>query len=119
MLELAVALGVMFIAVMGLAGIIVTSSHAEEQQRTRELSLRSAQNVLEEIKGITSFAIQGAYDGRTYSVDGVEGANDDGSTIMVSVDSTTPQFLSVTVTGTWFIRGNIESLTLQTSIYDN
>jgi hypothetical protein len=79
--------------------------------------LAGAQSLLEEIKGAVPDVIEVGYNGKTYAIEDVTGANNDGTVLGVSVDGTDSKLLVVTVTGNWVAMRNKENLRLRTEIY--
>lgn len=145
LVEVTVAMIVMVVGLVSLAGLIVSISHHREAAAAKRLMLGRAARILEEIKGTTPDVIWTAYDKKKFrygsnvsssggsSYDAETGAYTidqgfyDGSlssgnpselaTIIVSVDRTNPKLLVVTLNGTWTVSGLAHTLVLQTEIY--
>ena len=117
LVEVMVAITLLVVGIMALAAIIVPLSRQREQVEAKFLVLERARSLLEEISGIAPENIASTYNGKTYIVSHVSGANADGTAIAVSVDSTNPKLVLVTVTGAWTLGGHTETLSLQTASY--
>ena len=118
LIEIMIAVGILLVAVLSLAAIIVPLSRQREQVDALQTVMSAAKSQLEEIKGIDPAFVAATYHGQTYNVPGIDGANTGGSVLEVTVDSTIPTLLVVTVTGAWNILGNVETLDLSTEIYN-
>ena len=115
LIEIMAATGLLFIAVMAIAAIVVPLSRQREQVETRQLVLVDARSLMEEIVGSAPSSVVSTYDTQTFVVAGVDGAQSDGKTLKVDVDDTTT-LLAVTVTGLWNIQGHQEDLAMTTDI---
>ncbi len=118
LIEIMISVGVLLVAVLTLAAIIVPLSRQREQVEALRTVMSAARSELEEIKGVDPAFVEATYDGKTFNVPGIDGANSGGSTLEVTVDSTTPALLAVTVTAAWNVHGHIETFELTTEIYN-
>ena len=97
---------------------MVPLNRQREQVEAVTAVMTDAKSLLEEITAGDPAFIEDTYDGQTYNVAGVDGANADGTTITVTVDSTNPFLLSVTIAGAWNIHGHVETLELVTDVFN-
>lgn len=117
LIEIMIAVGTLLVAVLIITSIIVPLNRQREQVEALRKVMAAARSQVEEIKGIDPAFIEATYDGQTYGVAGIDGANADGSTLRVIVDSKIPALLVVTVSAAWNV-GHIETLELTTEIYN-
>ena len=89
LIEIMAATGLLLIAIMAIAVIVVPLNRQREQVEVRSAVRSGAKSVMEEIKGRAPEFVAATYDAQTYNVTGVDGANGDGTTLSVTVDSTT------------------------------
>ncbi len=115
LIELLVAMSTMLVAVIAMAAIIVPLSRQRQQVEATQVVLIDARSLMEEILASDPKLVVTTYDTQTYNVDGVEGANGDGTTLSVAVDDTI-SLLQVTITGAWDIQDHVETLVLTTEI---
>jgi len=118
LVELSVAIGVMVVGVMALAGVMISVSHQREQSSARQRVLGRAQALLEDAMAIPPENVKETYDGVTYAVTGVAGTLTGGGALSVSVDVSEPRLLTMRVTGGWTAAGRTESLSISTRIYN-
>ncbi len=118
LIEMALAISILVVALMALAGVIVTNDRHREEVAARRVVLAEAESILEEIKGAVPEAVAGTYHGATYPVSGVTGNGAGGTALTVNVDATNSKLLEVTVTGSWVSLGVNQTLTLRTQIYN-
>ena len=117
LIEISVATSVLVVGLISLGGVMVSLSHQRDQVEVKHLVLGRAKSLLEEIKGTAPESIVLTYDGKTYSVNGVAGASLDGTALTVSVDSTNPMLIAVSIRGAWMVGGASEDLELYTEIF--
>lgn len=108
LVEAVIASSVLVVGLVGLAGVFIAVSGGREQAALRTLVQSEAQSLLEEIKGVAPETVVGTYDGVTQSELG----------LTITVDSTNPKLLVVTVSAEWVARQNLENLVLTTEIYN-
>ena len=119
LIEIMAATGLLLIAIMAIAVIVVPLNRQREQIEVRSAVMFGAKSLIEEIKGSAPEFVATVYDTQTYNVTGVDGANGDGTTLSVAVVSPTdPKLLEVTVTGSWNVHGHVETLDFTTEIYN-
>ena len=119
LVEIMAATGLLLIAIMAIAAVVVPLNRQREQVEGRSAVMSGAKSLIEEIKGSDPEFVKANYDTQTYNVTGVDGANGDGTTLSVTVVSPTdPKLLEVTVAGSWNIHGHVETLDLNTEIYN-
>jgi Tfp pilus assembly protein PilV len=117
MVEVVGSIFFLSVGLLALAGALITTSHGREQSVSRSLVMAGAQALLEEIKCTPNprdIAIK--YDGAKFKVKNVNGYHS-GNAISVSVDSTNPNLVTVTVSGAWTTKGHQETLELRSQIY--
>lgn len=117
LLEIMVATALWVVSMLALTGIVVPLTRQREQVESKFLVLAQARSVLEEVKAAPGDSVFLLFDGKTYTVDGVTGAHQDGSAVSVTVDKTNPKLVVVTVTGNWQVGNHTEDLELRTEIY--
>lgn len=108
LVEAVIASSVLVVGLVGLAGVFISVSGGREQAALRTLVQSQAQSLLEEIKGVAPETVVGTYDGLTNPESG----------LTVTVDSTNPKLLVVTVSAEWIVRTNLENLAFTTEIYN-
>ena len=119
-IEVATTITVLVIGFVALAGVMVPISQQSEQVAAKSEVTRQARSVLEQIKGLAPENVASTYNGATYFVQGITGTNNDGSALTVTVDSTNPKLVVVTVTGSWVDPGGTtETVVLRTEIYSS
>ena len=118
LIEVMAATSLLSIAVLALAALVVPLNRQREQVEARQLVLIDARSLTEEIKGSDPAFVESTYDTQTYNVTGVDGANGDGTTLSVTVNSPDPKLLEVTVSGSWNIDGHVETMDLSTDIFN-
>ena len=114
--ELLIAMPVLVIGLVALAATLIATSKSRDAATARLLVLNEARSLMEEISGSSPGTIFNAYAGSTRSINGVNGANDDGTVLTVNVDPTNPLLLVVSIEGRWFIGTEEETMTLQTRV---
>lgn len=119
LVEVSAAIVLLTVAFAGLGLSLTSMTQQREQLETRTLVLNEAQSVMERIVGTDPATVQAAYEGATYTVDGVTGGLSGGAALSVSVQYVDVNLLEVTVTGSWVLRERAEGLTLTTQIYDD
>lgn len=98
LIEVVIAMLVVFIAVIGLLAAYASSFELVETARNTTYALNEAQEMIEEIRGHNFFDIFDDYDDTNFTVDGISAGNSNG---LVEVDDTDPDLLAVTVTVCW------------------
>ena len=112
------ALVLLVVGLVSLAGLIVSISRQREMASARRLVLGRGISLLEEIKGAPPETLVVTYHGATRTVAGVMGSNVDLSALTVNVDASNPNLLVVVVTGSWVISGATDTMALRTEIYN-
>ncbi len=129
LIEIMAATGLLFIAVMAIAAIVVPLNRQREQVEEMSTVVSAAKSLVEEIKGSDPLFVETNYDGKTYSeteIPGLAGISGtytggDGLSVAVVRMGTAPdeaKLLEVTVTGSWNIHGHVETFELSTEIYN-
>ena len=118
LVEVVCASVVVVIGLLSVAGVMGLVSQQREQSAAKRLVLGQIQTIFEEMRSVSPEWLSSTYNGRTYTVPGTTGTNADGSAIVASVDSTNPDLLLVTLTGTWHVVGQDETLSMTTRIYN-
>ena len=116
--EVAVSISILLIGLTSLAGVFITIRHQRQEQATRRVVLQAATDILEEIKGVAPEWIATGYNGMKVSLEGVYGTGTNSTALSVTVDSSNPALLIVTVTGGWTSNGRDHSLDLQSEIFN-
>jgi len=117
LVELVCALSIILIALLTVAGVMVSMSRQQEHAASRRRVLAEAQSILEEMKGVAPQTIKAAYHGKTFLVPGVTGTQPAGAVITANVDNSNPNFLNITLTADWNAGGQDYTLTLENEIY--
>jgi Tfp pilus assembly protein PilV len=118
LIELVIALSLMVLGLVSLAGVFVPLSRQGDQAEADTAVLHRARSLLEEIHATAPDLVASTYDGDAHTVPGVQGNGPGGTALTVDVDSTNPKLLIVTVTGDWTAGGTAQSLVLGTRIYN-
>lgn len=98
LIEVVIAMLVVFIAVIGLLAAYASSFELVETARNTTYALNEAQEKIEELRGYNFFDIFTDYANTNFTVDGISAGNSNG---LVEVDNTDPDLLVVTVTVCW------------------
>ncbi|MEK6715594.1 MAG: prepilin-type N-terminal cleavage/methylation domain-containing protein [Candidatus Omnitrophota bacterium] len=98
LIEIVIAMLVVFIAVIGLLAAYASSFELVETARNTTYALNEAQEKVEELRGHNFFDIFDDYANTNFTVDGIAAGNSNG---LVEVGNTNPGLLLVTVTVCW------------------
>jgi type II secretory pathway pseudopilin PulG len=119
LVEIALAIAVLVVALLAIGGVMVTVSHGRESISARRQVLRRLESLIEEVKGTAPDAVEAGYANTTHTLGtSILGLTSSASPILVKVDATDPLLLAVDCTATYSIRGVAESMTLSTQIYN-
>ena len=118
LVELMTAATILVVALVSLAAVFLATHRGSRQLEAETRVVSRAQDLLEDIRGTPPEFIRQTYDRQTYTVTGVEGANPDDSLLSVSVDSTNPKLLRVTITGDWIVDERGHSLVFESWHYN-
>ena len=117
LLELVGSLAALLVAIMGLAGVLVSVQRQREQMDARDAVVRSVSSLLEEVRSTSPDAIVATFDGNTRFVYGIEGSFDAGAVIRVTVDSTDPDLLQLAIDAAWAAGGSASTFDIETVVY--
>jgi Tfp pilus assembly protein PilV len=118
LVEVVCAASLLVIAILALGAVLLSASRGREQMAVRNMVLAGAQNLLEEINATPSNSLVSTYHNHTRQVAGVTGANVNGATLAVSVDSSNPRLLGITVSAAWQVLGVTETMVFQSQVYN-
>ena len=116
--ELLIAMTLAVVGLVALSGVLVTTSQAREAAAQRYLVLEATENIMEEIRAADPATILAGYNTKTFDMAGIDGTNTDGTVIKVDIVAADPNYLQVTVIGSWQIGSSTHSLQLYTEIMD-
>jgi Tfp pilus assembly protein PilV len=118
LIEVVCASVVVVIGLLAVAGVMSLVSQQREQSAAKRLVLGQMQTIFEEMRSLSPEWLSSTYNGRTYTIPGATGTNPDGSAVVASVDATNPDLLIVTLTGSWHVAGQDETLSMATRFYN-
>lgn len=117
LVELMCALSIIMIALLTVAGVMVSMSRQQEHASSRRRVLAEARSLFEEMKGVAPQSIKAAYHGKSFLVPEVTGTQPAGTVITASVDNSNPNLLNITLTADWNAGGQDYTLTLENEVY--
>lgn len=117
LVELVCALSIIMIALLTVAGVMVSMSRQQEHAASRRRVLAEARSIYEEMKGVAPQWITAAYHGKSFLVYGVTGTQSAGTVITANVDNSNPSFLNISLSADWNAGGQDYTLTLENEIY--
>jgi len=119
LVEIALAISLLVVALLAIGGVMVTVSHGREATSARRQVLRRLESILEQVKGTSPDAIVSGYGNTTHAMGTtILGLTSSASPILVKVDATDPLLLTVDCTATYAIRGVAESMSLSLQVYN-
>ena len=119
LVEIALAVSLLVVALLAIGGVMVTVSHGREATSARRQVLRRLESVLEQVKGTSPDAIQAAYANTTHALGTpILGLTSAAAPILVKVDASDPLLITVDCTATYAIRGVAESMSISMQVYN-
>ena len=119
LVEIALTISLLVVALLAIGGVMVTVSHGREATSARRQVLRRLESILEQVKGTSADAIEANYANTTHSLGTtILGVTSAPSPILVKVDASDPLLITVNCTANYAIRGVAESMNLSMQVYN-